>query len=57
MKLTDCIEFGKDCDLETVEECVATVDIHAPSIFSYSEIEKELAELHKEYEEWKENRK
>jgi len=49
MKLKDAIEFGKDCGLNTVEECVSNIEIHAMNLFRYTEINKELKELYDEY--------
>lgn len=51
MKLKEALEIGIDCGLKTVRECVRNIDIHALSLFSYSEINKELNELYTEAEE------
>ena len=50
MRLNEAIEFGKECGLETVEECMRNVEIHAISLFKYEDINKELNEMH---DEWK----
>lgn len=51
MKLKEALEIGIDCGLETARECIRNVNIHAPSLFLYSEINKELNELYTEAEE------
>lgn len=45
MKLKACLELGKACGLTTWEECYDNVYLHAPSIFCYDEIDKEILEL------------
>ena len=54
MKLAECLELGKGCGLDTIDECVLNVEMHATMLFPYSEIKRELEEL---YEEVKEVRK
>ena len=49
MKLNKAIEIGKTCGLETVEECMRNVEIHALSFFRYEDINKELNEMHNEW--------
>jgi len=49
MTLQKARELGHACGLETDEECIRNVELHAVSLFEYKEIQKELAELHKEY--------
>lgn len=51
MKLKECLELGQDCGLETMREAIRNVYIHSSSMFSYSEIQKELDELYAEAEE------
>lgn len=51
MKLKEALEIGIDCGLETARECIMNVDLHVLSLFSYSEINKELNELYSEAEE------
>ena len=51
MKLKEALEIGIDGGLETVRECIRNINIHAPSMFLYSEINKELNELYTETEE------
>lgn len=51
MKLTEALEIGIDCGLETVRECIRNIDIHASSLFLFSEIGKELDELYSDAEE------
>lgn len=50
MKLSKAIEIGKHCGLKTVEECVRNIDLHCTMIFPYDQIDKELNELHNQYD-------
>ncbi len=52
MKLKDACEIAMDCGLETIGEAVYNIDLHAPSLFGYSEVSTELEELHKEAKEY-----
>ena len=45
MKIQEALEIAEDCGLETVGEAIYNIQIHAPSLFSYSDIDKELKEL------------
>lgn len=45
MTLQDCLSLAEDCDLEEVGEAILNVRMHAGSLFSYSDINKELQEL------------
>ena len=45
MKLQTAIEIAKNCGLETAGEAIFNIKIHAVNLFSYSDIQKELAEL------------
>ena len=45
MKLSKAIEIGHECGLERPEECVNNVLLHATMLFTYDEMENELAEL------------
>jgi len=54
MTLEEAREIGRDCGLGTDEECVMNIYIHALSFFLYDKMEKELAELQREFEESKE---
>lgn len=49
MKLIKAIETGIDCGLETVGECMFNIELHAGNLFSYSDVEKEIKEMHVEY--------
>ena len=51
MKLQDALEIGMDCGLNTVEESIFNIDLHAMNIFNYSEITNELNELIKDRDE------
>lgn len=48
MTLDICMKIGKDCGLYTIGECYDNIEIHALSLFPYSEINKELLELQKD---------
>ena len=50
MKLKLCLEIAKDCNLETVGEALYNIRMHAGNLFAYAEINKELEELQKEFE-------
>ena len=45
MKIQTAIEIAKDCELETVGEAIYNIKLHAGSLFSYSDIQKEIEEL------------
>jgi hypothetical protein len=51
MTLDQARRLGRACGLETDEECVRNIDIHCMSLFLYTEVEAELLELHKEYDD------
>lgn len=48
MKLRQCLELGKVCGLETVEECYNNVSIHSSSLFKYEDAVREVTELHQD---------
>lgn len=50
MTLTNAVEMGRFCGLNTVEECISNVERHSISIFKYTELQKELEELHEDYD-------
>lgn len=50
MTLATCLELGKECGLNTVQECVVNVEIHATSLFSYNKMNDELQELYSDLE-------
>lgn len=50
MKIQTALEVAKDCGLETVGEAIYNVKIHAGSLFSYSDIQKEIEELENTWE-------
>lgn len=52
MKLKEACELAECCGLETIKEAVLNVEIHATSLFSYDEIDRELDELYKELENY-----
>jgi len=41
VKLKDAIELGKECGLNSVEECVSNIEIHAMNLFPYKKINEE----------------
>lgn len=49
MKIKECLEIATECGLETIEEAVLNIDMHCMNMFSYSEVEKEMEELHLSY--------
>lgn len=51
MKLKEALEIGIDCGFETARECLRNIDIHALSLFLYSEINQEMNELYADAEE------
>lgn len=57
MKIQTAIEIAKDCELETVGEAIYNVKIHAGSLFSYSDIQKEIEELENTWEWIKSHRR
>ena len=48
MKLEECIAIGKDCGLTTLGEAYDNINHSAMSLFEYSKIEQEMAELRNE---------
>ena len=48
MKLVDACDIGEACGLQTVGEAVINIELHAHSLFAYSEMGAELAELYAE---------
>lgn len=48
MKLKECLDFGKNCGLKTLDECVLNIEIHATLLFPYTKINKELNELYED---------
>lgn len=57
MKLQTAIEIAKNCGLETAGEAIFNIKLHAVNLFSYSDIQKELAELENTWEWTKSNRR
>ena len=45
MKLLNALEIGLDCELTDVSESMMNIEIHAPSLFAYSELANELDEM------------
>ena len=48
MKLFDCLDIANACGLITVNEARLEIERHAPSLFVYDNINKELLELYRE---------
>lgn len=48
MKLKTACGIALDCGLNTIGEAIMNIDVHAISVFSYSEMNKELAELYED---------
>lgn len=48
MKLKDSLKTGMDCGLQSLGEAILNIEIHAGSLFSYSDIRKEIDELKNE---------
>lgn len=48
MKLFDCLDIANACGLMTVNEARFEIERHAPSLFVYDNINKELLELYRE---------
>lgn len=45
MKLREACDIGYACGLETVDEAVLNIEIHAPNIFPYDDAATEIYEL------------
>lgn len=48
MTLKAALDIGIGCGLETVDECIYNIELHAVNLFEYSKINDELAELRME---------
>lgn len=48
MKVKEACEIAEDCGLETIGEAILNIEIHAISLFSYDELNKELSELYED---------
>ena len=48
MTIKQACKIAHHCGLETVQEAVLNVELHASQMFLWAEINKELAELYKE---------
>ena len=51
MKLKSALEIGQDCGLDTVEEAIFNIQLHAMSIFNYGEEKQEWNELIQDYKD------
>jgi hypothetical protein len=45
MYLKDALKLGEDCGLYSLPEAINNVLIHSPSLFEYSKLQSEEAEL------------
>lgn len=57
MKLKNACDIAVGCSLETIEEAIRNIEIHAPSLFGWSEINYELKELMADAQDYKGNEK
>ena len=48
MKVKEACEIADECGLETIGEAILNIQIHAISIFSYDDLDKELRELYED---------
>lgn len=48
MKLLDALELSEACGLTILGEAKMNIELHAPSLFSYDELNNELNELNEE---------
>ena len=49
MKLLNALEIGLNCELTDVAEAILNIELHAPSLFVYSEMAKEIDEMYAEF--------
>ena len=45
MRLFTCLDIANACGLETVDEAIYNIELHAISTFAYDKIEEEIAEI------------
>jgi hypothetical protein len=57
MKIQEALEIANNCGLLTNREAICNIEIHAPSLFRYEDIEKELKELYSTWDWIKEHRR
>lgn len=48
MRLFTCLDIANACGLETVDEAIYNVELHAISIFVYDKIDEEISEIYQE---------
>ena len=48
MRLFTCLDLANACGLETVDEAIYNVELHAMSIFVYDKIDEEISEIYQE---------
>lgn len=51
MSFKECLEIGKACGLETVEEALSNICNHAIQVFEHGAVFTELKELYDEFEQ------
>lgn len=55
MKWNEAVKIGKECGLTEPKEFMMNIEVHAPSLFNYEDMNKELKELWetaKQSEDW-----
>lgn len=55
MHLMDAINIAKECGLNTIFEAICNADLYATNIFSYKDVDRELLQLHSEWNTAKKN--
>jgi hypothetical protein len=48
LKVAEACEIADECGLQTIGEAILNIKIHAISLFSYDELDKELKELYED---------
>ena len=48
MKIKKACEIAKVCGLKTIGEAILNIELHANTLFSYDELNKELNELYED---------
>lgn len=48
MKLKEACEIAEECGLETIGEAILNIEIHASSLFTHDELDRELNELYED---------
>ena len=48
MRLFTCLDIANACGLETVDEAIYNIELHATSAFVYDKIDEEISEIYQE---------